>query len=107
MQLGTRWRFGDTPPNRLGEHVVHAVSEAERMIATEAASAGHAASASYWTLTWLEGRAVCEHDDGTQVREQPSGQAVVLLGSESSAVGSSPAVGHLMIDDDDDDWLNG
>ncbi|QTX04675.1 hypothetical protein [Agromyces archimandritae] len=58
MQLGTRWPFGQEPPARVPAELREAIVAHER----EAAAAGS------WTLTWLEGRAIVEADDGTVVR---------------------------------------
>ncbi|MFC5501943.1 hypothetical protein ACFPJ4_06775 [Lysinimonas soli] len=75
MQLGTRWTFGDPPPPRLPAVMVDAVARVE----TE--RAGHAGSDDprtwRWTLTWLEGRAVAELDDGTVLRHDPATDTVL------------------------------
>ncbi len=67
MQLGTRWNFGAEPSARLPEKVVDAVR------GVEADLAGVETSHWRWTLTWLEGRAVVELDDGTTIRVAPDG----------------------------------
>ncbi len=60
--LGTRWRFGSTPPARLPEAAAATVADAEAQLRQ---SAPDAVSAS-WTLTWLEGRPVAELDHETE-----------------------------------------
>lgn len=63
MQLGTRWSVGAEPPARLPEDLVAAVR------GVEAELVGLAGTRDWrWTLTWLEGRAVVELDDGTTIR---------------------------------------
>ena len=68
MQLGTRWNVGDEPPARLSENVIAAIHGVEAEIGERPWR---------WTLTWLEGRAVVELDDGTVIREAPDGGASV------------------------------
>lgn len=63
MQLGTRWAFGDEPPRSVPEGTRTAVRAAEAELAVDGTALGH------WTLTWLEGRAIAELDDGTRVTE--------------------------------------
>lgn len=58
MQLGTRWPFGQEPPARVPDELRAPIA------AHEAASAG----GGHWTLTWLEGRAIVEAEDGTVLR---------------------------------------
>jgi hypothetical protein len=62
MQLGTRWKVGSPPPDRLTDAMKSAIASAEAEL--EPANA----SSSYWTLTWLEGHPIAELDDGTVVR---------------------------------------
>ncbi len=71
MQLGTRWTVGDQPPARLPEAVVAAVAQVEDELA------GVATDGWRWTLTWLEGRPVVELDDGTVIRVDHTGAAVI------------------------------
>ncbi|MFK4728573.1 hypothetical protein ROT00_02710 [Agromyces mediolanus] len=59
MQLGTRWPFGSTPPASVPAETRARVAALE---ATRADGAGRT-----WTLTWLEGRAIVELDDGTVI----------------------------------------
>ncbi|WP_210480994.1 hypothetical protein [Naasia sp. SYSU D00948] len=59
--LGTRWRFGSTPPARLPEAAAVAVARAE----DELRDAAPDVVAASWTLTWLEGRPVAELDHET------------------------------------------
>lgn len=65
MQLGTRWNLGDEPPARLSESVIAAIRGVEAEVGERAGWR--------WTLTWLEGRAVVELDDGTTIREGHDG----------------------------------
>ncbi len=61
MQLGTRWMVGDEPPSRLPDDLKQAIRDTE-------AGLPPLAQGEYpmrWTLTWLEGRARVELDDGT------------------------------------------
>ena len=71
MQLGTRWNVGAEPPARLPDTVVQAVGKVEGELA------GFDTSQWRWTLTWLEGRPIVELDDGTTIRLDASGSAVV------------------------------
>ena len=71
MQLGTRWNVGAEPPAGLPDAVTLAVRQ------VEAELAGFDASSWRWTLTWLEGRPVVELDDGTTIRLDASGAAMV------------------------------
>lgn len=71
MQLGTRWNVGAQPPAALPPTMTEAVSR------VEAELAGIDTSQWRWTLTWLEGRPVAELDDGTTIRLDDQGTAVV------------------------------
>jgi hypothetical protein len=63
IQLGTRWAVGDETPSRLPHVVSDAIEEVEAVLAE-----GDTDTAGWnWTLTWLEGKPVCELDDGTLV----------------------------------------
>ena len=71
MQLGTRWAVGAEPPARLSDAAIQAVREVEADVA-------HLDTAEWrWTLTWLEGRAVVQLDDGTTIRERADGTVSV------------------------------
>lgn len=76
MQLGTRWPFGSEPPASVPATVRSAIAAAE---AGRTDGAGRA-----WTLTWLEGRAIAELDDGTVVRDgtDPHGTAAADAGDD-------------------------
>ena len=52
MQIGTRWRANAPVPANLPEALRDAVAAAD------------VAPDGWWTLTWLEGRPIAEHDDG-------------------------------------------
>lgn len=71
MQLGTRWSVGTTPPANLPQPVLDEIVAVEGEIA-------HLDTATWrWTLTWLEGKPVCELDDGTVIRFDGEHAAVV------------------------------
>ncbi|WP_167041838.1 hypothetical protein [Salinibacterium sp. ZJ454] len=71
MQLGTRWAVGAEAPARLSENVLTVVRQVEADVATFDTAGWR------WTLTWLEGRAVVELDDGTTIRERADGTVTV------------------------------
>ena len=73
MQLGTRWAVGAAAPARLPEAASQAVSEVEAALA----ASGRDTNSWRWTLTWLEGRAVVELDDGTVIRVGADGSVTV------------------------------
>ena len=74
MQLGTRWTFGNPPPSRLPRDVIAAIAAVENEIAALEVDA----STWRWTLTWLEGRPVCELDDGTRIMVDATGAVRVI-----------------------------
>lgn len=80
MQIGTRWRTTEAPPASVPSALRDAV------LAAEVDPDG------WWTLTWLEGRAVAEHDDGLRLREQSDG-----------SIGNSRADAMLSDSDEDDE----
>ena len=61
MQLGTRWTVGAEPPARLTAEVVAEIRRVESELVDVDTSGWR------WTLTWLEGRAHVELDDGTVI----------------------------------------
>ena len=71
MQLGTRWSVGATPPPRLTDEMVAAITDVEAEL-TEVDTTQWR-----WTLTWLEGHPIAELDDGTIVREGYDGSVTV------------------------------
>ncbi len=73
MQLGTRWPVGDEPPSRLPEVMVGAIADVESELDE---LEGVDPSSWRWTLTWLEGRAVVELDDGTVLHHDPATDTV-------------------------------
>jgi hypothetical protein len=73
MQLGTRWTFGATPPERLPAPVVDAIGKVEDDIIALSVDA----SAWRWTVTYLEGRPICELDDGTLVEINAAGVVTI------------------------------
>ncbi len=76
MQLGTRWSVGDEPPSSLPPVMVGAIADVEREL-EDGAAEGVDPSNWRWTLTWLEGRAVVELDDGTTLRHEPATDTVI------------------------------
>lgn len=66
MRLGTRWGHGDEPPRALPDAVRDVVNDV-----------GGSAGPGSWTLTWLEGRPIVEHDTGVRVRVTRGGEVVV------------------------------
>jgi len=85
MQLGVRWRSGETPHRSVPEPL-HAEIAAQEALHPEAES---------WTLTWLEGRPRCALDDAATVTLTASGE--ILVEDEPSDAAAVEA---------DDDWLN-
>ncbi|MBC7517615.1 MAG: hypothetical protein H7248_01810 [Microbacteriaceae bacterium] len=73
MQLGTRWALGSPPPARLPAAAARAVGEVEAALT----GSDRDTSTWRWTLTWLEGRAVAELDDGTVIRVGADGSVTV------------------------------
>lgn len=76
MQLGTRWSVGAEAPASLPSAVTQAVRRVESELT------GFDATGWRWTLTWLEGRPVVELDDGTIIRVDASGNAVIAEPSD-------------------------
>ena len=76
MQLGTRWAVGDEPPARLPAVMTGAIADVESEL-VDGAAEGVDPSSWRWTLTWLEGRAVVELDDGTVLHHDPVTDTVV------------------------------
>jgi hypothetical protein len=73
VQLGTRWSVGATPPPRLSDEMVTAVSGVEAELERSRVDV----TTWRWTLTWLEGHPIAELDDGTVVREGYDGAVSV------------------------------
>jgi hypothetical protein len=71
MQLGTRWNVGETPSARLEPAVLDAIAAVEAELSDVDSSGWR------WTLTWLEGRPVCQLDDGTTIRVAHDGAVIV------------------------------
>jgi len=108
VQLGARWIAGQ-PPHRGVPAALHA--------AIAAVEAEHS-DAESWTLSWLEGRPVCElltaRGSELVVRLGVGGEVVV---SPRAGAGSAAGTGRVDTDalsggtagageDDDDDWLD-
>lgn len=85
MQLGARWRSGETPHRSVPDSL-------HDEIATQEALHPRAEA---WTLTWLEGRPRCALDDAVIISLTASGE--VLVEGELTDVATDEA---------DDDWLN-
>jgi hypothetical protein len=74
IQLGTRWAVGDETPSRLPQVVRDAIEEVEGVLAE-----GETDTSGWnWTLTWLEGKPVCELDDGTLVEYDPDSDEAIV-----------------------------
>jgi len=70
MQLGTRWNVGAEPPSRLPAVMIGAIADVEAEL-KDGAAEGVDPNSWRWTLTWLEGRALVELDDGTVLHHDP------------------------------------
>ncbi|WGD36371.1 hypothetical protein [Lysinibacter sp. HNR] len=92
MRLGTRWLFGASPPNSLGADVVEAVRAVEHSRRAEIPDSADGIPW-FWTLTWLEGRPVCELDDGTRVIVSATGTIAITSSGEDD-------------EEDDDSWMS-
>ncbi|UCR89333.1 hypothetical protein [Mycetocola spongiae] len=88
MQLGTRWNFGGTPPAALPAAAGPTLAAIEANLVAAGPAAG--LESARWTLTWLEGRARLELDDGTRVVLHADGSLAELLPADAP--------------DPDDDW---
>lgn len=75
IQLGTRWSVGDDAPDRLPSAVADAVQDVE----AELAEQGVDTESWNWTLTWLEGKPVCELDDGTVIEYSPDTDEATIV----------------------------
>jgi hypothetical protein len=81
IQMGTRWSVGDDAPSRLPQAVTDAIADVEGELAEQ----GVDTEAWNWTLTWLEGKPVCELDDGTLVTyDAEADEAIVTLYDEDA-----------------------
>lgn len=115
MQMGARWRAGETPHRGVPPLLYPAIAEAEASFAS--ALTPH----SSWTLTFLENRARCALDDILTVMVTASGGVATALHHDERAVlgtdaakagaaeGSGSGAGAGVFedeDDDDDDWLS-
>lgn len=78
MQIGTRWPDHTPPPSSVPSALADAIKAAQ-------------VRGGSWTLTWLEGRPIADHSDGTHLELNPEG-AVTDRGDE--------------LFDEDDDWLS-
>jgi hypothetical protein len=70
MQLGTRWDFGGVPPARLPAAMIEAIADVESEF-SDGAAEGADPTTWRWTLTWLEGHAEVELDNGIVLRHDP------------------------------------
>lgn len=88
MQLGTRWRVGDTPPAQLPQQLVAEIRSFE-------AAHGDDLGDASWTLTYLEGLPRLTYGDGRTLTLHRSGEPQWL---EAAEIPGS--------EDDDDAWLS-
>jgi len=105
MQLGIRWRCGESPHRSVPE-ALHPEIAAQEIAHPEAHS---------WTLTWLEGLPRCTLDELVRLSLNHEGEVVVTALGSSSGADAQPAGNGLSAgigtdgaddaDDDDDDWL--
>lgn len=102
MQLGVRWRSGESPHRSVPPALHEAIAQQEAAFP----EAGH------WTLTWLESRPRLTLDDLVRVALTATGEVEVRplsapAGSRHVGAGE-PIEAHDDHDeaDDDDDWLN-
>lgn len=84
MRIGVRWLAGATPHASVPESYHALIRETER----------DSPEARAWTLTWLEGHAVCELDDLARISLNSSGTPHVTRLRED------------VMDEDEDDWLS-
>lgn len=96
MQLGARWRAGETPHRGVPELLHPAIASAET---------AHASGAS-WTLTWLEGRPRVELfcSDG-EVLADLRVDAQGFVTESAVRAGDRSGDARPLDDEDDDDWL--
>lgn len=95
MQMGARWRVGETP-HRGVPASLHEIVGAQEARFPEAHS---------WTLTWLEGRPRLTLDDLVLVTVDAQGEVNVQAAQILTAPGA-PGGNVEEEDDDDDDWLS-
>ena len=89
MQLGTRWAAGTVPPASVPADLRPAIADVEAKLAASPvgpaspspgslspSSGSLSPSKGYWTLTWLEGRAIAELDAGWEVVQTASGEVI-------------------------------
>lgn len=99
MQLGARWRAGESP-HRSVPSALHQEIDAQETLHPDAGA---------WTLTWLERLPRCALDDVALLTLDAAGHVILVniaAGGESDA---SEAGVHSVdcddSDDSDDDWL--
>jgi hypothetical protein len=69
MQIGTRWKAHTTPPSSLPPEYLYAIAEQEAELRPLKVDTSNW----HWTLTYLEGRAIVELDDGTRISSDVDG----------------------------------
>lgn len=84
MQIGTRWRVGETPPQSVPQALFEALAAAERT------ADGERLDGQFWTLTWQEQLPTCRLDSG--------GGLTMLRDGSIVSVDEDPQP-------EDDDWL--
>lgn len=69
MQIGTRWKVHTPPPSSLSPEYLYAIAEQE----AELRPLKIDTSNWHWTLTYLEGHAIVQLDDGTTITTDSDG----------------------------------
>lgn len=103
MQMGARWRVGETPHRGVPPTLHHCVAELEKQFP----------DADSWTLTWLEGRPVLALDAVAIVHVSATGIITTRIQQDSPVNGSATpfatpgefSQNNSPDDEDDDDWL--
>lgn len=96
MQIGTRWKVGQSPPSGLPQPLLDAISatEAAQIIAPTTSSVTH-----LWTLTWMERRPICTLDSGVVLTIGVDGEVHRSDGETTDDV-------NPYLPGDNDDWLS-
>lgn len=114
MQLGRRWRFGETPPASLTARF-SVLTEQLAAYEQRLDSASDAVSAGFWTLTWLEGLPRVAAPNGDILTVDHAGSFVLLRDWQAGEARLDPVSGFgegnadssfSEFADDDDDWLS-
>lgn len=89
MRIGTRWPAGSEPPAGLPAALVDAIQEFESREFGDVRAVTATAHA-FWTLTWLEGRPVCQLENGPEFTIDSNGHVQNSTAQQSES----------------DDWLD-